>query len=159
MLSGHSAGAHLALLLSYASAKEFKGDYEFDDNFIVKAVVAMSPPTILYDNNTNNLRDLSDVFKNCDTIDERKKTSPISYVTDNSPPTLLCVGTSDYIVFPTSSERLYEKLKEKKVLCKLILSVGGGHSFEKIHSFVEPSIGMSEMQNALVKFILQNIEK
>lgn len=158
VLSGHSAGAHLALMLSYATKELFKGDYVFDDNFGVKSVAVMSPPTILYDNTTNNLRDLSDVFKECDTKEEREKTSPITYVTQNCPPTLLCAGTSDYLVFSNSSEKIYKELKNNNVKCELRLSVGGGHCFEKINDDVAPSIIMDEMQKIITDFILKNME-
>jgi len=157
VLSGHSAGAHLALMLSYAPGEMFKGDYEFDDKFAVKTVAAMSPPTILYDDSTNNLRDLCDVFGGCDTKEEKERMSPISYVTSECPPTLLCAGTSDYIVFAISSEILYNKLEENGVSSELKLSVGGWHSFEKIHRDVETSITMAEMQDAIVEFVLKNL--
>ena len=62
VVSGHSAGAHLALMLAYAPSKNFQGDYDFTDTFHVKVVAVMSPPTILYDNSTNNLRDIEDLF-------------------------------------------------------------------------------------------------
>ena len=154
-MSGHSAGAHLALMLSYASPSDFKDDYEFDDEFKVKAVAAMSAPTVLYDDTTNNLRDLYEVYKGCDTRDERERTSPITYVTEKCPPTLLCAGTSDYIVFATSSEMLYKKLKEKNVPCDLKLSICSWHSFEQLHDNIKPSISMEEMQNEIVDFIMK----
>ena len=158
VLSGHSAGAHLALMLAYAPENCFKGNYEYNDKFTVKAVAAMSPPTILYDDSTNNLRrEIVDVFVDCDTIEERKRTSPISYVNSGLPSTFLCAGTSDYLVFATSSEKLFEKLKECNVTCELKLSVGGGHCFEKIHNSVEPSIDMNEMQREITDFILRYI--
>ena len=157
VLSGHSAGAHLALMLSYAPSAEFMGDYEFSDKFNVKTVAAMSPPTILYDDSTSNLRDINDVFVGCDTREERERTSPITYVSKTCPPTLLCAGTSDYLVFATSSEKLYNKLQENEVASEIKLSVGGWHSFEKIHQDIEPSITMSEMQNAIVEFVLKNL--
>lgn len=156
VLSGHSAGAHLALMISYASQKEFEEDFKYDDKFNVKAVAALCPPTILHDNSTYGL-DLSYVYNGCDTMEEREKTSPITYVAVDCPPTLLCAGTSDYLVFATSSEKLYEQLKDHNVPCKLKLSVGGGHCFEKVHSSIEPSIGMSEMQDILVSFVLQHM--
>lgn len=159
VLSGHSAGAHLALMLSYASEEDFRGDNNFDEKFNVKAVAVMSPPTILYDGGTHNLRDLSDVFNDCDTKQERESTSPITYVDASCPPTLLCAGTSDYLVFANSSERLYEKLYECKVPCEIKLSLGGGHCFEKIHDSVEPSIRMAQIQDAIEEFILKNMGK
>ena len=155
VLSGHSAGAHLALMLSYAPSEEFMDDYKFNDEFYVKSVAAMSPPTILYDDSTSNLRDIKDVFVGCDTKEERERTSPITYVSNNCPPTLLCAGTSDYLVFAISSEMLYAKLQENKVPSEIKLSVGGWHSFEKIHQDVEPSITMAEMQDAISNFVLK----
>jgi len=158
VLSGHSAGAHLALMLAYASEETFKSDCRFEDKFFVKSVAAMSPPTVLYDNSTNNLRDMCDVFKGCDTKEEKEKMSPITYVTQNCPPTLLCAGTSDYWVFSSSSEKLYEELVNGGVKCELKLSVGGGHCFERINADVEPSISMAEMQKIITDFILKNME-
>jgi acetyl esterase/lipase len=155
VLSGHSAGAHLALMLGFASADEFKGDYEFDDEFTVKCIAAMSPPTCLYDCQTHNLKDLSDLFVGCDTLEERKRTSPTNYVGKNCPSTLLCAGTSDYLVFSTSSENLYKKLKEAGADCDLVLSVGGGHCFEKVHDLVEPDVNLEKMQDIITKYALE----
>ena len=158
VLSGHSAGAHLALMLSYTPEACFKGEYDFNDDFSIKAVAAMSAPTMLYDNNTNNLRDICDAFIGCDTIEERKQMSPMSYVSELCTPTFLCAGTSDYLVFSKSSERLYENLQECNVSCELKLSVGGGHSFEKMHKDIVPSIEMEELQRMITSFILQYAE-
>jgi len=158
VLSGHSAGAHLALMLSYTPEACFKGEYDFNDDFSIKAVAAMSAPTMLYDNNTNNLRDICDAFIGCDTTEERKQMSPMSYVSELCPPTFLCAGTSDYLVFSKSSERLYENLQECNVPCELKLSVGGGHSFEKMHKDIVPSIEMEELQRMITSFILQYAE-
>lgn len=156
-LSGHSAGAHLALMVSYAPQDMFLGEYEFRDIFTVKAVAAISPPTILYDKTTHNLGKLSELFPLIDTQEEREHTSPISYVSNNCPPTLLCAGTSDWVVFSNSSEKLYEKLKENKVYCKLMLSVCGGHMLEQVHKTIEPSITVEEMQKNIIDFALEHI--
>lgn len=157
-VSGHSAGGHLALMLAYAPESEFYDGYELRDEFTIPAAAPMSPPTILYDNLTHNLhKDIDRVFAGCKTQEEMEKSSPITYVKENCPPTLLCAGTSDYLVFSTSSEKLYEKLKEYNVPCDLKLSIGGGHCFEQIHSSLEPSISMKKMQEEIVDFILKNI--
>ena len=155
VLSGHSAGAHLALMLSYAPQGSFKDNYEFSDEFKVKCVAAMSPPTILYDDNTNNLRDMKDAFSGCDTREERELTSPITYVSSSCPATLLCAGTSDYLVFSTSSEKLYKKLEEKGVPCKIVLSIGGGHIFERIHKAIEPNIDIERIQDIITDFAIR----
>ena len=157
VLSGHSAGAHLALMLSYAPQDLFCDDYEFSDEFKVIASAPLSPPTILYDNSTHNLCDIVDVFKECYTKEEMEKTSPITYITQNCPPTLLCAGTSDYLVFAKSSELVFEKLKECNVHCELKLSVGGGHCFEQMHEGIEPSISPEKMQEYVAEFVLKYV--
>ena len=151
-VSGHSAGAHLALMLAYASPKDFEEGYQFDDAFTVKVAAVMSPPTALQDNNTNNLRNMSALFTGAEK-GEKERSSPISYVTKSCPPTFLSAGTSDYLVFATSSEMLYQKLVACDVDCELLLSIGGGHCFEKIHETVEPSVTMTEVQAEIVRFI------
>ena len=98
VLSGHSAGAHLALMLSYAPQDLFCDDYEFSDEFKVVAAAPLSPPTILYSHTTHNLRDIVDVFKECYTKEEMEKTSPITYITQNCPPSL-CVPEQAIILF------------------------------------------------------------
>ncbi len=157
VLSGHSAGAHLALMLAYAPEEEFRDDYEFSDAFTVKCVASMSAPTYLYGCQTSNLRDLDDLFVGCDTLEERKRTSPIDRVSKSCPPTLLCAGTSDYLVFATASENLYEQLKAAGADCQLVLSLGGGHCFEKVHSLVEPSLDLAQMQDIITEYVLEKI--
>ncbi|MCR4692535.1 MAG: alpha/beta hydrolase [Firmicutes bacterium] len=159
ILSGHSAGAHLALMMAYAPHETFKHNYDFEDDFTVKCVAVMSAPTILYNDSTNNLRDMCEVFVGCDTKEEREFTSPITYVTPSCPPTLLCAGTSDDCVFASSSEKLYEKLKENNVTAEIKLSICGGHVFNRMQNGIEPSISMEEMQSHITDFILNFTKK
>lgn len=149
-LSGHSAGAHLALVLAYKIADKIP-------HCKVKSVAALSPITILYRDDTHNLGDIVDVFKNCDKYAEMKKYSPYDCVTKNSPPTVLCAGTADNLVFSKSSELLFDKLKANGVRCKLILSEFGGHCYEKMDSDTEPSISSDEIQEIITEFIMDNI--
>lgn len=150
VFSGHSAGAHLALLTAYAVAPKVC-------RCEVKAVAALSPITILYREDTHNLGDIVDVFKDCNKYDEMKKYSPYEYVTKNSPPTILCAGTADNLVLPKSSELLFEKLKSNGVDCKLVLSEGGGHCYEKTDENIEPSVSLDEMQKIISDYILARI--
>lgn len=156
-LAGHSAGGHLVLMVSYATSKDFMSDYAFKDDFTVRAVAAISPPTILYDNGTHSLGDLKVLFQEEDTWEKREMASPISYVSSSCPPSLLCAGTSDWAVFSNSTERLYRKLRENHVESQLVLSVGGGHMFEKVHETVKPSISWDEIQQVVAEFILNHM--
>lgn len=145
-------------MLSYASENLFKSDFISSNDFKIRAVAVMSAPTILFDNKTNNLRDMCDVFSMCEAKEEMIKTRPITYVSKSCPPTLLCAGASDYLVFSSSSEKLHEKLQENNVDSELNLSIGAGHCFEKVHASVEPSISIDEIQDAITNFILWRIK-
>ena len=155
ILSGHSAGAHLALMLGYCNPEKFSKNKK---NYTVKGIAAMSAPTVLYDKGTNNLADsLKKAFKNCEYEKAAKDLSPIEYVKSDCPPTLLCAGTSDYLVFATSSEMLYKKLLENNAETDIMLSVCGGHSFEKVLDSIEPSIKMKDIQLKIAEFALSHI--
>lgn len=155
--SGHSAGAHLALMLSYTPNNEFQDNYAFTDTFKVKVAAVMSPPTILHDPSTYNLRDLDDLFIG-EQNGEKERTSPITYVTTYSPSTFLIAGTCDYLVFATSAEKLYQKLLNCGVKAKLLLAKGAGHSFEKIYDCIEPNVTMEDVQDEIVRLVLAHIQ-
>ena len=53
VVAGHSAGAHLSLMVAYKKHSNCK----------ISAVVSFSAPTILYRIDTHNLRDIDEVFK------------------------------------------------------------------------------------------------
>ena len=154
-LSGHSAGAHLALMLAYATPQAFWDGYVFTDTFTVKAAAVMSPPTMLHDESTYHLSDSDDLFIG-EPSGEKERTSPISYVTADSPPTFLSAGTRDELVFAVSSEKLYQKLLHCGVSAELLLSIGGGHSFEKVDEGVEPTLSLEDVQNEIARFVLAN---
>ncbi|MBR4720452.1 MAG: alpha/beta hydrolase [Clostridia bacterium] len=157
ILSGHSAGAHLALMLGYCNPEKFSKN---EKNYKVKGIAAMSAPTALYDKSTNNLSDsLKKAFRNCEYDKAAKETSPIEYVTMYCPPTLLLAGTSDYLVFAKSSEMLYKQLLENNAETEMVLSVCGGHSFEKVHGNIMPSIKMEDIQAKITAFALSHISK
>ncbi len=156
-MSGHSAGAHLALMLSYAPQDVFQDGYAFTDTFKVKVAAVMSPPTMLHDVSTYHLSDLDDLFIG-EQDGEKERTSPITYVTTDCPPTFLSAGTCDYLVFATSAEKLHQKLLNCGVESTLLLASGAGHCFEKIYNSIEPNITMQDVQKEIIRFVLTNIE-
>ena len=157
ILSGHSAGAHLALLLGYCDCERFSRNKK---NYKIKGIAAMSAPTVLYDKSTHNLSDsVAALFRNCDCDKAAKETSPVEYAAKDCPPTLLCAGTSDYLVFASSSEILHRKLSENSAESDIVLSICGGHSFEKVHGDIEPDIRMKDIQARITAFALSHINK
>ena len=159
VVSGHSAGAHLALMVANANGNQFTNQYNFDKNLAkVTVVAALSPATVLYEEEYQKTIGfgINYLFKNPDDLDERKKASPIEYVSALSPSTILFAGTSDPLIYSKSSEILYDKLVSNKVNSKLVLSKNAGHSFEKLTGEKEPSISFEEIQKLLVYFVLEN---
>lgn len=157
VLSGHSAGGHLALMLAYAPQNLFTKNSYLTDKFGVCAVMPMSPPTILYEKDVPMTSVLSILPVLEPTPEIAHKVSPYDHVGESCPPTLLSAGTSDRLVFCNSSELLYKKLRENNVEAELILSLGGGHLFEKMHDGIEPSPAMADMQEEMIKFALKHI--
>lgn len=162
VVSGHSAGGHLALMLAYAPEDKFAEDKVFDDSYKIIAAVPMSPPTILYEANTatSSLDLMSSgtiAFGANDTEAERKFVSPMTYISPNCPPTAFYAGTSDRLVYCNSSEIAYEALKKQGVDCSLTLSLGGGHVFEQMHEGIEPVPSKDEIQKLAAEFVLKHI--
>lgn len=157
--TGHSAGGHLALMLAYANGSDFMVDSTLNDEFKVNVTANISPVTILYTEDVKQTLafPVNSLFRKNDTLEQRQLASPITYVTESTPPTLLAAGTSDYLVFPRSSELLYEKLQEKGVISELILSLAAGHVIEKMHEQFEVGVSMAEIQEKCAKFILERI--
>jgi dipeptidyl aminopeptidase/acylaminoacyl peptidase len=93
---GHSAGAHLVLMLGLAGPEAgLEGDGGWNEfSSSVTAVAGGSPPTVLPSRYTN-----------------AEKYSPVSYISDKALPILLIQGSADRIVNPKTTDDFVEKLK------------------------------------------------
>ncbi len=105
---------------------------------------------------THNLGTLSDRYNGCDNLETRKLTSPICYAKRECPPTLLCAGSSDDLVFCNSSEFMYEALKKCGAIAQIVISHNGGHCFEPIGDVLGSYPNGEEMQEILVDFLLSH---
>ncbi|HEX6478939.1 MAG TPA: alpha/beta hydrolase [Ktedonobacteraceae bacterium] len=161
VLQGHSAGAHLSLLAAGTFGKP-----EFDPDFAteppagpISAVVAYYPPARLVAGRT--MPDLSagpptreaiQAIRGADgsipaamllgpagTEEEAASASPITYVTEGFPPTMLFHGTADMLVAHASSLSLFEKLQEAQVPSELHIFSGVNHEFDITPSLTEVS--------------------
>lgn len=161
VVSGHSAGGHLALMLAYAPHDLFRKDSVLTDDFKVVAAAPLSAPTILYSDGIEQTLNIdtsrNNIFRTDNTEARRKKASPYTYVSADSPPTILCSGTSDRIVFPNSSELVHKRLSEYGVRSELVLSVCAGHCYEQMHDGIIPSPSREEIQQIITDFILNTI--
>lgn len=154
-ISGHSAGAHLALMTGMIK-DGFRTADSYTDPYTVVGIAPMSPITDLADEKAMQF-DHGYLFADPADEAEKARVSPISYACADTPDTLLIAGTSDYHVLPRHSEKLFDKLNECGANTRLMYSIAGGHGFEQMHYGVEPQPGMDGVQQEIVKFILERV--
>ena len=126
-VTGGSAGGHLSLMLGNASDE---GNPESDDPIEqtgnrVAAVVAYFPPVDL-----QGLTGPNERFPALD-FDAEKATaiSPVLFVSEDDPPTLLVHGDQDALVALSHSERIKAAFDEANVTSKLVVIEGAAHGF------------------------------
>ena len=143
---GASAGAHLALLQGYKHTVPVK----------VKAIIDFFGPTDLtemYTNPTSPLVPilLSNIIGGSPTALPMmyQQSSPLNYVTNQSPPTLLLHGGIDIVVSPSQSVLLNNKLTVAGVTHQYLFYPTEGHgwvganlvdSFNKIQAFLAANV-------------------
>lgn len=144
---GHSSGGHLSLLHA-ATAKD--GDENAKDpvdkvSAKIEAVACFYPPTDFLFFGAKGMNALSNpkfqkflpAFVNNvnDTTGLVKiagEVSPIKYVTESMPPTLIISGTGDKLVPFTQSQIFIDKLNELKIPCRLEVREGKDHGWPGI---------------------------
>ncbi len=117
-LMGHSAGAHIAAMVSYDT--EFLKAQDADTSAI-DGFIGLSGP---YDFLPMEPSYLHEVFPE----ETRQDSQPIHYVTADSPPTMLGHGLDDKLVVPGNSTRLQAKLAESGVPVTVHLYEDVGHA-------------------------------
>ncbi|MBX2921414.1 MAG: alpha/beta hydrolase [Chitinophagaceae bacterium] len=144
VLTGFSAGAHLALLHGYKN----------DPEKYIKAIVDFFGPTDLtvFGNLSavQQLILLSVTGKSYEADPEiYAQSSPVKFITAQSPPTIVLQGGADPLVPPSQADLLIEKLQENNVIHQLVFYPGEAHgwtgdnlldSFAKIKAFLEANV-------------------
>lgn len=130
-LLGVSSGAHLSLMAAYSDDESFKGDNNLSNySSKVKYVIDIFGPTDL---STLDFSDLSlnnrKIKKLINSNEELDKYSPINYITDKSPDTLIVHSIEDELVPYKNSEELYDNLLLNNINTKLITFSQGSHFF------------------------------
>ena len=128
---GHSAGAHLALMLAMSPPPAgLEGDGGWNEfSSRVNAVVAASTPV-----------------RARGTGADADRWSPTSYITNNLPPILLIQGTQDEVVSPATVDAFVDKLKLVDGLDVRYLRVTNGVHATAYDMYVETS------RNAMERF-------
>lgn len=130
IISGTSAGAHLALMGGLLA-----NDHRFDtncpgvDNVKVAAIISKYAISDVWDwgNGVIKSKSVANWLGANNNAAFAKTVSPITYVTKNSPPTFVAHGNADTTVPYQQSVDLHKKLVEMGVKTEFITVEGGGH--------------------------------
>ena len=126
---GASAGAHLAMLHSYKN----------DPDKHVKVVVDLFGPTdLVAEWNEGFLPQLALMAATGKTYDQDhaiyNQSSPVNFITAQSPPTIALQGGMDYIVTPAQTNILITKLNSMGVSNELVFYPNEGHGFSQANN-------------------------
>lgn len=126
---GASAGAHLAMLHSYKN----------DPEKHVKVVVDLFGPTdLVAEWNEGLLPQLALMAVTGKTYDQDPaiytQSSPVNFITAQSPPTIALQGGMDYIVTPAQTNILIAKLNSVGVSNQLVFYPNEGHGFSQANN-------------------------
>lgn len=121
MLTGSSAGAHLSMLYAYSRADECP--LEVVAVYSHSGPANFAEPDFLYNNVLGDINTVAAWIKDVigfefteDTLDEAmpylEKASPVTYINENTVPTLICHGKLDTLISFDNSVTLDKKLTE-----------------------------------------------
>lgn len=157
-ITGSSSGGHLSLMIATADETVNARSTDPVDKVSsrVQAVAVFYPPTDFINygrtNTTETINqaglvltkvaaafdfkvwnDTTATFVSITDIKKRlaiaKEISPINSVSSDDPPVILIHGDKDVLVPKQQSESIFEKFKEAKVICSLIIKEGGSHGW------------------------------
>ncbi|MFD1121801.1 alpha/beta hydrolase [Methylophilus flavus] len=117
-LAGHSAGAHIAAMLTLDPeflAKQNSKPQDF------AGMIGLAGPYDFLPLKSNRLKTIFGPE------DQRSKSQPINFVTGNNPPMLLMVGTKDGTVWPRNTYNLAAKIKAAGGPVEVAEFAGYGH--------------------------------
>lgn len=137
-VAGGSAGGHLALMVGLTSGKAgFESEVIYPGvSSAVRCVIDMYGITNLTDPNGNPAKtwrkpgNLERVFgATSEDTEVLRIASPVTHVTEDSPPVLILHGLMDNTVNPRQSKELASVLEQHRVEHEMILLDGVGHTF------------------------------
>lgn len=134
---GISSGAHLALMASYSKDNEFIGDTDLS-NYPSKVnyIIDVFGPTDLSTLDTSSVEDeyKSEIETLINSPNIINNYSPINYISNSSPSTLIIHSKTDEIVPYKNATTLYDSLENKNLNPKLLTLNSGSHFFNGYNS-------------------------
>lgn len=153
-LMGISAGAHLALMAAYSENDDFMDSLELSEYpSRVKYILDFFGPTDLSTLDASTIDyHLSKVFNSIDNKEElTKKYSPINYVKNDLPKTMIVHSKSDNLVPYSNSENLYKASKDLGNKVELVTLENLGHDLSNFTTEDGKKIAFN-----VLKFVVNN---
>ena len=151
---GVSSGAHLALMTSYANEDSSSSYRDLKDvDYKIKYVVSYSGPTDLANLDNKEFKSALNSFaSDLNSKEALNKLSPITYVSDTSPNTLIIHGEKDEVVPLSQGNDLYNVGISKGCDFQLEVIPNGNHTLSNAKT-----IDLLNLANDTLDFILYNI--
>jgi len=148
-LAGHSAGAHIAVMMAVNA--EYLAKQSLNPTDFV-GVIGLAGP---YDFLPLKSERLKTIFG---PESEQWKSQPINFVDGKNPPMLLAVGKKDGTVWPRNSHNLAKKIKKNNGLVQVIEFENYGH-IDMAAKLAKPLRGNGELLKVVADFIKNMPEK
>ncbi len=137
VVSGNSAGAHLSLIVAgTANTQQFEGDggNAGIDTSVAASVGIYAPTRLRTQGQPEGAIDR--LFGGSDVpIEDQDNASPIHWVAEDFPPTLLIHGNADNVVPVSESIKMYDALKAAGAKSELHIYEGAPHAFDAVPEF------------------------
>jgi acetyl esterase/lipase len=159
---GRSAGGHMGLLAAYlGNESRIPSTCEDDQDASVQAIAALYPPTdlrlwqslpggALYELIGGQTNDSPKAYA---------EASPVEYVRDNLPPTLLLQGGMDELVTPAHTELLHNLLRGTNTPSALLRIPWGRHVFDGLLAGLSAQIAQYYIDRFFALYLYQRSAK
>jgi acetyl esterase/lipase len=144
ILMGHSAGAHIAAMLTFD--RQWLGNVALDPRRDVKGMIGLAGP---YDFLPLTRSTLKAIFGPPENL---AATQPINFVDGLAPPVFLATGIGDNTVKPGNSLRLAERIRAKQGSAEVATYRNVGH-LTLIGAFAPPLRLLAPVRRDTVRFI------
>ncbi len=142
-LAGHSAGAHMAVMLGVNAAYLAKQSLKPTD---FSGIIGLAGPYDFLPLKSDRLKTIFGPES------EQWKSQPINFVDGKNPPMLLAVGLNDGTVWPRNTFNLAEKIKKNNGTVQVVKFENYGH-IDMAAKLAKPLRGNGELLKAVTDFI------
>ncbi len=145
MLMGHSAGAHIAMLLTLD--ERYLRAVGVEPAKAVAGTIGLAGPYDFLPFTDQDVRDLMGP------PDGWEQTQPVNFVDGNDPPVLLLQGLADETVKPRNAERLAARIQAEGGCASTVFYRGIGHIEIVVALIAAPIVDLAPVLSDVVQFV------